>query len=548
MAQLSCPGVYIQERSSGVRTITGVATSIAAFVDNFARGPLDEAVQCLGYADYEREFGGLHTDSAASYGMRQFFQNGGGECWVVRVADGAATSEVIVDDTAGAGGTVMFRARAGRQIRGEIALNPGAWGNALMLEVDYDCSDPATQFNLAVSEVLVADGRRTVLRSETFRNLSMDPALPNHALAVVNAGSRLVQLNDSAEGDRISGLTVTLLGETEVMPQQNAPAGYATRGSGHMFEIEKLQTRSADALGAVTLPPGIPADEVAPVQEAVRQYFVAGNARSTEVDAQVPVGSGSRTVLYTLTFGAGNAVSVECIGERGSDAGMVDLQRIDVRRVKGFPAVGTAAQLRAWWAARYPQGGQLPAGSSVDAEALITEMNALLTAGIAGRDWFLRNHGIDVMDAAGTTARLRAAHRVPATRAGGASQYGVTFTEANGDTTVLFLASLYLNNTRLFRGGSAATALPEVTIGLLYELGHSTEHRDGIEAAFSAWLRANPQAAPIWYAASAGSEMFPEVWALYHTDPHFLCGHAPQLYAWLDALASTGSPPATCPP
>ena len=29
------PGVYIEEVSSGVRTITGVATSVAAFVDFF---------------------------------------------------------------------------------------------------------------------------------------------------------------------------------------------------------------------------------------------------------------------------------------------------------------------------------------------------------------------------------------------------------------------------------------------------------------------------------------------------------------------------------
>ena len=50
--------------------------------------------------------------------------------------------------------------------------------------------------------------------------------------------------------------------------------------------------------------------------------------------------------------------------------------------------------------------------------------------------------------------------------------------------------------------------------------------------------------APTWYAASGADEMFPEVWALYHTDPHFLCGQAPLIYAWLDSLSSTGSPPA----
>ncbi|MBN8510124.1 MAG: phage tail sheath family protein [Burkholderiales bacterium] len=198
MVQVSFPGVYIQEKASGVRTITGVATSIAAFVDAFPRGPLDEAVQCLSFADFQREFGGIHGDSPASYGIKQFFQNGGSECWVVRVADGATTSEVTVDDTAGAGGTVMFRARAGRQIRGEIAVNPGEWGDSLMLEVDYDSTDPAALFNLIVTEVAVSNGRRSVLRTETFRNLTMDPAQPNHALAVVNAGSRLVQLDNSA--------------------------------------------------------------------------------------------------------------------------------------------------------------------------------------------------------------------------------------------------------------------------------------------------------------------------------------------------------------
>lgn len=197
MVQVSYPGVYIQEKSSGVRTITGVATSIAAFVDAFPRGPLDEAVQCLGFADFERGFGGIDADSPASYAIKQFFQNGGSECWVVRVADSAAASEVTVRDAPG-GGTVMFRARAGRQIRGEIAVNPGTWGDSLMLDVDYDSSDPATLFNLTVTEVAVNNGRRSVLRSETFRNLTMDDSAPNHALAVVNAGSRLVQLDDSA--------------------------------------------------------------------------------------------------------------------------------------------------------------------------------------------------------------------------------------------------------------------------------------------------------------------------------------------------------------
>jgi phage tail sheath protein FI len=121
MVQVSFPGVYIQEKSSGVRTITGVATSIAAFIDTFPRGLVNEAVQCLSFADFEREFGGIHSLSAASYGVKQFFQNGGNEAWIVRVAnDGAAAGSVaaaaaalVITDTAGGAGNDMFRAQAG---------------------------------------------------------------------------------------------------------------------------------------------------------------------------------------------------------------------------------------------------------------------------------------------------------------------------------------------------------------------------------------------------------------------------------------------------
>jgi phage tail sheath protein FI len=37
--QVSYPGVYIEEVSSGVHTIVGVATSIAAFLGRAASGP-----------------------------------------------------------------------------------------------------------------------------------------------------------------------------------------------------------------------------------------------------------------------------------------------------------------------------------------------------------------------------------------------------------------------------------------------------------------------------------------------------------------------------
>ena len=55
--QLTSPGVYIQEVSSGVRTIAGVATSVAAFVGAAPRGPINKATRIYSFADFERAFG-----------------------------------------------------------------------------------------------------------------------------------------------------------------------------------------------------------------------------------------------------------------------------------------------------------------------------------------------------------------------------------------------------------------------------------------------------------------------------------------------------------
>src|SRR5687768_5168995 len=122
------PGVYIEEVPSGVRTIVGVATAIGAFIDHFARGPMNVAIQILSFADFEREFGGIHTNSEASYGIQQFFLNGGSEAWVIRTGAGGfdAASVELLDAV---GGASALRITAGRRIRSAAVEDPGSWGN-----------------------------------------------------------------------------------------------------------------------------------------------------------------------------------------------------------------------------------------------------------------------------------------------------------------------------------------------------------------------------------------------------------------------------------
>jgi len=80
------PGVYIEEIPSGVRTITGVATSIAAFIGRARQGPVNEPIRVNSFADFQRLFGGLWVESTLSYAVRDFYRNGGSQALIVRLA------------------------------------------------------------------------------------------------------------------------------------------------------------------------------------------------------------------------------------------------------------------------------------------------------------------------------------------------------------------------------------------------------------------------------------------------------------------------------
>jgi hypothetical protein len=89
-AQLTYPGVYIEEIPSGVRTIIGVATSITAFLGRAKRGPVNEPKTINSYGDFERIFGGLWKESKLGFAVRDFFLNGGSQAIIVRLFHSAA--------------------------------------------------------------------------------------------------------------------------------------------------------------------------------------------------------------------------------------------------------------------------------------------------------------------------------------------------------------------------------------------------------------------------------------------------------------------------
>lgn len=87
--QVSYPGVYVQEIPSQVHSVTAVTFSATAFVGFFSKGPMNKAVRINSLAELNRQYGGLDSRSEAGYGLLQFFNNGGQEAWVIRVAKGS---------------------------------------------------------------------------------------------------------------------------------------------------------------------------------------------------------------------------------------------------------------------------------------------------------------------------------------------------------------------------------------------------------------------------------------------------------------------------
>jgi uncharacterized protein len=162
------PGVYIEELPSGVRTIVGVATSIAAFAGWAAKGPTDRAQLVLSWADFERYFGGLDVRSYLGYAVYQFFANGGTQAYIVRLAASDAASATVSLDSA----------------LDITAKNPGQWANS------YGITIKASTFDSSRFQLAVVNGSGT--KVETFENLSMDNADRRFVETVINNESLLV--------------------------------------------------------------------------------------------------------------------------------------------------------------------------------------------------------------------------------------------------------------------------------------------------------------------------------------------------------------------
>jgi phage tail sheath protein FI len=172
------PGVYIEEIPSGSRTITGVSTSVTAFVGRARRGPVNRATTIYNFSEYERTFGSLWSESSMGYAVRQYYLNGGKTAIIVRVhrTDGVNVATLTFPPDGG-GTNIVFQ-----------AANPGSWGGELRARVNYDTKDTGDSnlFNFRVKDLGTGV-------EENHRNVSVESGHARHITSVLEEDSILVR-------------------------------------------------------------------------------------------------------------------------------------------------------------------------------------------------------------------------------------------------------------------------------------------------------------------------------------------------------------------
>jgi phage tail sheath protein FI len=232
-SNLTYPGVYIEEIPSGVRTITGVSTSVTAFIGRARKGPTDKAMLIHNFTEFQRIYGGLWKESYLGYVVDHYFNNGGKDALIIRVH-----KEKLGDP-----GTFEYNIDLGNPPKKLVlqSANPGSWAANLLVtikanndEVDKDLrSIDETLCNLYVSEISNHNQQETKsILLETFRNVSFKESPESRYIGnILKHGSELVRLKTDPgitkleDGEYESNTTSNLGGDGEPIEADEIKGG-----------------------------------------------------------------------------------------------------------------------------------------------------------------------------------------------------------------------------------------------------------------------------------------------------------------------------------
>jgi hypothetical protein len=150
-------GITVTEIAAMDQAIDAAPETMAAFVGRALRGPLNTPVLVHTFREFRRRFGNLWSRSSLGPAVKQFFDHGGRNLYVVRVANDARGAMICLPAS---GSALVLR-----------ALEPGST-ECVRAAIDYDDIDPRNDefFNLTLQRVDPDTG--LVVDQEMYRKLS----------------------------------------------------------------------------------------------------------------------------------------------------------------------------------------------------------------------------------------------------------------------------------------------------------------------------------------------------------------------------------------
>ena len=229
MTLTSYPGVYVEELPGAAKVIEAAGTSTAAFFGVADKGPIVEMRKVFNFNEYKKHYGDFRSDGQfLAHSVFQFFNNGGKECYIGRVAPGSDTASLTLFDSGASIPAFLGGPGTASLSMTVSAISPGIWGNALNIRITSEANKPNV-FNLTVIEEVenINSGEIEQNLVEEFEGLSMTPGSSAFVESVINSNSDYIEVaveltgsqdqNSvtaySESGDIITGGTILEVGE-----------------------------------------------------------------------------------------------------------------------------------------------------------------------------------------------------------------------------------------------------------------------------------------------------------------------------------------------
>lgn len=324
----SRPGVYITERLLPAPLTNGATANAAgAVAAPFAQGP--ETVTLVNsWYEFTKYFGGYNTAYPATFGIAQFFNNGGRELYVKRILASNAVAATVNVLTSGAATVVTATSK-----------NRGVDGNNLRITVE--AGSVASTYTLTVYKETVAGTGSDVSNDillERYENIIFNPASStssDYAATVVNTVSSYITLSNFASGTPVMTspypLTTGSDGTTVASTDYTSYAATAVSVWNEFSSINRpLVMFTPNIYSTIASLQATVINDAASWADANNGFYVAETTSGLTVDnaivaAQGFGGKGTTAVYYPHTYisdpvGRGNG-ALRLVGPSGAMAG-----------------------------------------------------------------------------------------------------------------------------------------------------------------------------------------------------------------------------------